>query len=89
LIHLGIQPSLMTRYFVECKIYSAGMSAAQSNAVRDLLAYRRDWDRILRNQSGIYGLGVVWGQGLKPVDSGEIALCSHDELAAGLQVLDL
>ena len=43
-----------------------------------------------RPHANLWGLanGLEFG-GIKPVDLGEIALCSHDELTAGLQVLDL
>jgi len=52
-------------------------------AIRDLLMYRRDFDKVLVSTPEPYGLGLIWGAELRVAD-GEIMLCTPDHLGAAL-----
>lgn len=56
-------------------------------AIRDLLGYRRAFDRVLNQQPILYGVGVAWGSELAATAEAEIAVCSPDMLPAAMSLL--
>lgn len=58
-------------------------------AVRDLLAYRADFDRALSVQPAPYGVGIAWGAGLLPEPEGDILLCTPDAVSEVLEACGL
>jgi hypothetical protein len=70
---------------IECKLSESGVRHAAREALADLLAYRADYDATLAATNGPHGLGVAWGEGLHPVSTSEVALCTPDTLTQALQ----
>lgn len=55
-------------------------------ALFDLLAYRRAFGPVLREQTSAYGIGVAWGRELAPAATGdEVVLCTPDTLGVALE----
>jgi len=61
-----------------------GVADSARAALLDLLAYRRAFDPVLRDQPGVYGLGYAWGAQLDASTTSEVALCSPDTLPDAL-----
>jgi len=76
------------RWFVlECKMGTKRSAEASARAaLHDLFAYRRAFAAALDSQTGPYGAGFVWGQGLAPAE-GEVLLASHDSIDAVINML--
>jgi hypothetical protein len=78
------------RLVVECKLsQTSGVTRAARKGLFDLLAYRRNFDRGLRDAGQPYGLGVAWGSGLDPDLSVEVALCTPDTIGAAMSMTSL
>ena len=70
---------------IECKLSQSGVRHAARQALSDLLAYRADYDATLAATNGPHGLGVAWGEGLHPISTSEVVLCTPDTLTQALQ----
>ena len=70
---------------IECKLSKSGVSYAARQALADLLTYRADYDTTLAATNGPHGLGVAWGEGLHPISTSEVVLCTPDTLTQALQ----
>jgi hypothetical protein len=90
----GLIPDLVMRVesatnprwiLVEVKGLHRPVQDSARAAVQDLLAYRRAFSPMLDRQSGAYGVGVAWGEQLKPSGSAEILLCSPDTITDALE----
>ena len=64
---------------MEVKGLAREVQESARDALQNLLAYRRAFDRVLSSQDGTYGLGIAWGEELAPRDS-EAMLCTPDTL---------
>ena len=64
---------------VECKLRKPGVEEAARQALIDLLAYRQAFDTTLSSAGTPFGLGVAWGQDLRPT-AANIMLCTPDTL---------
>jgi hypothetical protein len=56
-------------------------------ALSDLMGYRRAFNKSLSDQSGPYGIGYVWGEGLLPASDSEVLLCTPDTLEDALPLV--
>ena len=65
-------------FFVEVKGGAVPVPVLARRAARDLLGYRRAFDRVFDDPGLAYGLGMVWGEGLRPHTS-EVSLCTPEE----------
>lgn len=70
---------------IECKLSQSGVRHAARQALADLLTYRADYDATLAATKGPHGLGVAWGEGLNPITTSEVVLCTPDTLTQALQ----
>lgn len=78
-------PSAGTRWIMlEVKGVKQSVAGLARSAIRDLLAYRRAFDPVLKEQAGTYGIGIAWGAALQPASLGEVLVCSPDTLADAL-----
>ncbi len=60
---------------------------AARDALYDLLAYRRNYDRQLAGSTTPHGLGIAWGAELEPAAGSEVVLCTPDCLGQALDAL--
>lgn len=74
---------------VEVKGVERTVADSARAALNDLLAYRRAFDPILRQQESAYGIGIAWGAEFEPQATREITLCSPDTIASALGAIDL
>jgi hypothetical protein len=72
---------------VEVKGVDRPVADSARVAALDLLAYRRAFDAVLKNQVAPYGLGIAWGADLEPAVDSEVALCSPDKISQALSAL--
>ncbi len=56
-------------------------------ATLDLFGYRRAFAPVLDQQDEAYGLGYVWGEGLRPSLESDVTLCTPDTLPDALSAL--
>jgi hypothetical protein len=70
--------------FVECKLSKHGVIDAANRALNDLLAYRSAFTTPLNDQPEPYGIGLAWGQELKPNTNAEIMLATPDTLVSAV-----
>lgn len=90
----GLVPDLVIRVqnhesthwvLIEAKGIERSVDNSAREALSDLLAYRRAFNKVLSTTSEPYGIGVAWGQQLEPTRD-EITLCTPDTLAAALSL---
>ena len=73
---------------IEVKGVDRSVADSARHAVSDLLAYRRAFDPVLSEQPGPYGVGVAWGELVKPsTTQADVVLCSPDTIPAALKVV--
>lgn len=74
---------------VECKLIKPDARRGAREALQDLLTYRANYESLLSGSKAPYGLGITWGQGLKPESGSGIMLCTPDTLLEALRDVGL
>lgn len=76
-------------WLLECKMGTKRSAEASARvALRDLFAYRRAFAPTLDAGSDCaYGLGVVWGEGMRPRRGHEALLCTIDALEEAIEMM--
>lgn len=73
---------------VECKLTQGGVIKGARAALFDLLAYRRNFHDALTGTGEPYGLGITWGEGIRPHAQSEVVLSTIDTLGEALLLTD-
>lgn len=69
---------------IEVKGVEGPAAGSARAAILDLLAYRRAFEAVLADQPGIYGIGIAWGEAVRPGPQAEVLVCSPDTLKDAL-----
>ncbi|WP_156747970.1 hypothetical protein [Mycobacterium sp. E3198] len=67
--------------------YKRTVADSARAATLDLFSYRRAFGPVLDQQHKAYGLGYVWGEGLRPSLQSDVTLCTPDTLPDALSAL--
>jgi hypothetical protein len=67
--------------------YKCSVADSARAAALDLFGYRRAFAPVLNQQGEAYGLGYVWGEGLRPSLGSDVTLCTPDTLDDALCAL--
>lgn len=67
--------------------YKRTVADSARAAALDLFGYRRAFAPVLDQQDEAYGLGYVWGEGLRPSLDSDVTLCTPDTLREALSAL--
>ncbi len=80
------EPDQVRWVLVEVKGLERAVQQSARAALSDLLAYRRAFASTLTRQSGPYGIGIAWGEDLRPTSTDEIVLCTPDTIQQALEL---